>query len=981
MPDRVLEWHPDGKTLLFASQRESGRDRFNQLYTISRAGGLPSKLPMPYGEFATFSPDGKKIAYTLRTTAFRTWKRYRGGMGADIWLFDLSSGSAERITSDPASAEIPLWHGSTIYFLSDRGVEQRLNIWAYDIPTKNLRQVTRFTDYDVHWPSLGPAEMVFEAGGNLHLLNLTSGQSREVPVTVVTDQSTILPAFEKVDGLVQGTTVARDGKRVVMEARGDLFSLPAENGPIVNLTATSGIAERSPAWSPDGRTLAYWSDRTGDYELTVRSLDRPGEERTLTSFGPGFRYAIQWAPNSSMVAFIDHARAIQLYDLTKNRTMTVDRADWLNHGALVDFRMSWSGDSRWLAWARALAGGNRNEVVFLYDTKEGKVHQVTSGYYADTNPVFDPDGKYLYVLTNRTFAPTYGDVDNSFLYPNTTNIAAIALRKDVPSPLAARNDTVAFATAPGKDEGSAENKGTKKDVKPDAGKPKDVVIDLADFESRLVILPPEAGNYARLQAVSGKLVYHRIPNTGSSEKQKPVKFFDLEEREEKTLIDNADAFEVSADGNKVLIRQERAFGIVDLKAGSKLDKKIPTSDMAMKVSPREEWKQIFTDAWRFERDCFYDPGMHGVDWAAARKQYAALLDHAVTRADVNFIIGEMIAELNASHTYRGGGALPSPRNLSVGYLGVDWTFHQGAFRIARIVRGGAWDAAARSPLDQPGVNVREGDYLLAVNGIPVNPAQEPSAAFAGLGGKTVELTVNSVPSLTGARRVVVETMSSEARLRYLAWVEHARKRVEDASEGKVGYIYVPNTAQDGQTELVRQFASQFHKEGLIIDERFNSGGQIPDRFIELLNRPALAYWAVRGAESWQWPPVAHFGPKVMLINGWSGSGGDAFPDYFRKAHLGPLIGTRTWGGLIGISGAPPLIDGGTVTVPTFRMYDPDGRWFREGHGVDPDIEVVDDPALMAKGGDPQLERAVEEVLKLIRQKHPPAPAPPPYEKR
>jgi tricorn protease len=572
-------------------------------------------------------------------------------------------------------------------------------------------------------------------------------------------------------------------------------------------------------------------------------------------------------------------------------------------------------------------------------------------------------------------------VDNSFLYPNTTNIAAIALRRDVPSPLVARNDTVALGPATGKDEGANEKKGTKKEEKPDAGKPKEVGIDLADFESRLVLLPPEAGNYEAIQAVSGKVVYHRLPNTGSSGKEKPVKYFDLEEREEKTLIDNADAFEISHDGKKVLIRQERSYGVVDLKAGAKVEKKIPVGDMAMRVIPREEWKQIFTDAWRFERDYFYDPGMHGVDWSAVRKQYAALLDHAVTRADVNFIIGEMIAELNASHTYRGGGDLQSPRSVPVGYLGVDWSLDQGAFRIARIVRGGSWDAAPRSPLDQPGINVREGDYLLAVNGIPVSTSQEPSAAFAGLAGKTVELTVNSVPSLTGARKVVVETMNSEARLRYLAWVEKSRKRVEEASGGKVGYIYVPNTAADGQTELVRQFSAQFHKVGLVIDERFNSGGQIPDRFIELLNRPPLAFWAVRGAESWQWPPVAHFGPKVMLINGWSGSGGDAFPDYFRKAQLGPLIGMRTWGGLIGISGAPPLIDGGAVTVPTFRMYDPDGKWFREGHGVDPDIEVVDDPALMAKGSDPQLDRAVEEVLKMIQQKRPAEPPQPAYEKR
>jgi tricorn protease len=394
-----------------------------------------------------------------------------------------------------------------------------------------------------------------------------------------------------------------------------------------------------------------------------------------------------------------------------------------------------------------------------------------------------------------------------------------------------------------------------------------------------------------------------------------------------------------------------------------------------------EWHQIFNDAWRFERDFFYDPNMHGLDWDKIGERYRKLIDDAVTRWDVNYVLGELIGELNASHTYRWGGDTEQSESNSVGYLGVDWKLENGAYRIDKIIKGALWDAEVRSPFDQPNVAVSEGDYLLAVNGVPVDASKDIYAAFQGMAGKTIELTINSSPSMNGARKVIVEALPSESRLRHLAWIEVNRKRVDEATDGEIGYIYVRSTGVDAQNELVRQFAAQFNKKGLIIDERFNSGGQIPDRFIELLNRQALAFWAVRDGKNWQWPPVANFGPKVMLINGWSGSGGDAFPDFFKKAGLGTLVGTRTWGGLIGISGSPSLVDGGSVTVPTFRMYDPDGKWFAEGHGVEPDIKVIEDPTQMAKGIDPQLEKAIDEVLRLLKENPPVSPEQPSYEIR
>jgi tricorn protease len=495
-----------------------------------------------------------------------------------------------------------------------------------------------------------------------------------------------------------------------------------------------------------------------------------------------------------------------------------------------------------------------------------------------------------------------------------------------------------------------------------------------------VVLPPKAGNYGDLQAIKGKVLYRRNPRAGSGEEKSPIVFFDLAEREEKTVLDDADRFEATGDGKKMLVMQNRRYAILEIKAAQKFEKPMVTADMEAPIDPRAEWRQMFADAFRFQRDYFYDPNMHGVDWAGMRERYGKLLEDAVTRWDVDFVLGEFIGELNASHTYYGGGDKEVAPARNVGMLGVDWELANGAYRIKRIVRGGPWDADVRSPLAEPGATVKEGEYVLAVNGVPIDTKADPWAAFQGLGNKTALLTVNSTPTDSGARQVVVTCLAGEEELRFRAWVEERRQLVDEASGGKVGYIYVQSTGVDAQNELVRQFMAQWKKEGLIVDERWNSGGQIPDRFIELLNRPALAYWAVRDGESWRWPPVAHRGPQVMLINGWSGSGGDAFPTYFRQAGLGPLIGTRTWGGLIGISGSPPLVDGGSVTVPTFRMYDTKGEWFAEGHGVEPDIEVEDDPSQLAKGVDPQLQRAIKEVMDRVA-KTPRPPARPEYEKR
>lgn len=986
MGDRLVDWYPTGDKLLYTSSRESGKQRFAQFYKVDAAGGISEKLPMAYGEYGSLSPDAKQIAFNERSVLNDTWKRYRGGSNGNIWIFDLTTLASTNITNTDAGCELPMWHQDRIYYMSDRGADQRDNIWMYDIKTKTTTQITNFEDFDIHFPSLGPSEIVYEANGDLYLLDLKTHKSNVVKINVVTDLIAVKPRKQSVSSYIANGGISPDGNRVLFEARGDVFSLPAEEGYIQNLTRTSGVAERFPAWSPDGKYVAYWSDKSGEYELTIRDLTQGAAETKLTAMGAGFRYNIFWSPDSKKMVWVDQTMTFNMYNMDTKEWNKIDQDGRLYEGGLRGWAPSWSADSKWLAYEKGQENGN--QAIYIYNTQTKIKTQATSGFYSDHNPTFDPDGKYLYLITNRNFNPVYSDFDNSWAYPNASQLAAITLTKEQASPLSTENDTVAIAKMEeAKEEAKAEEKpknktkakeeankeGDKEDKKE---KIKETKIDFDLFESRLVVLPPSAGNIGDLRAVSGKIAYARYPNTGSDGENASLKYFDLEEREEKTILDKMDGYDVSADGKKVIVAKEGSFYVVDFAADQKTEKAIAVAEMEATINPMEEWTQIYNDAWRFQRDFFYDKDMHGVDWNAVRTQYAALIPYCVNRADINYVIGEMIGELNASHTYRGGGDGETPKNRAVGYLGIDWEKKDGFFAVKKVIRGAAWDNEVRSPLDEPGINVGAGDFILAVNGIALNEFPDPWAAFEGLAGKTVELTVNSKPSFTGSRNVVVKTLDDETRLRNLAWIESNRMEVDKASGGKIGYIYVPDTGVEGQNELVRQFYGQWNKEGLVIDERFNNGGQIPDRFIELLNRKPLAYWDVRDGQNWQWPPLANFGSMAMLINGWSGSGGDAFPDFFRKAGLGPLIGSRTWGGLIGISGAPGLIDGGMVTVPTFRMYNPDGTWFQEGHGVDPDIEVKEDPTMLAKGVDTQLQKAIETVMKNIAAKgqiHPKVP--------
>ncbi|MBB6325553.1 tricorn protease [Algoriphagus iocasae] len=971
MPDIVQGWSPDGKSILFTSGRESGKERFSQFYTVPVTGGLPSKLPVPYGEFASYSPDGKSLAYTDRSRVNRNWKRYRGGTAPDILVFDLADYRTKNLTQNAANDELPMWMGNSVYYMSDNGPEKRNNLWKYDFSTEENTQLTHFEDYDITFPSNSDSEIVFEAGGKLYLFNASSGESKEVPIQIISDQKAKIPKIISLENSVQNGGLSPDGKRVIVEARGEIFNLPAVEGFVTNETNTSGAAERYPAWSPDGKTLAYWSDATGEYQLMLKTMGSNDAAKVMTKFTNGFHYNIFWSPDSKKLVSINQAMEVQLIDASTGSVKLIDKGKYMFEGNLQSFEVSWSPDSKYIAYG--MSKENRaTSALYLYDIEAGKASKITSGFYSDQNPVFSEDGKYLFFTTNRTFNPVYSDVDNTFIYPNSTGVAVGTLNKSIPSLIALKNDE--FKP---KEEGKDDDK--KEEEKSDES----INFEIDGFENRIEMLDIEPGNFGNLAALEGKLLYVKGPNSGAGSEGAPsLKLYDFKEKESKTVLDGVGGFGLSADKKKVIVYAMGKLAVIDPAPGQKIEKTVPVQDMRMTVVPADEWKQIFNDVWRFERDYFYDPNMHGVDWNLMKSRYGSLVDQANSRRDVNIIIGDLIAELNASHTYNNGGDLESGPNLSVGYLGANFVLENGAYKILEIINGAPWDVEVRSPLSKPGVDVSEGDFILEINGQKIDPSKSIYASLQGLAGKTVQLTVNSSNSLNGARKVLVEPLRSEARLRNLAWINNFRKRVEEATDGKIGYVFVPSTGQDGQNELFRQFYGQMEKEGFIIDERFNNGGQIPDRFVELLDRGPLAFWAVRDGEDWAWPPSGNFGPKVMLINGFSGSGGDAFPDYFRKREVGPLIGTRTWGGLIGISGAPSLIDGGSVTVPTFRMYDPDGTWFKEGHGVDPDIEVVEDFESLAKGTDAQLEAAIKEVMRLLNSNEKfKKPARPSYENR
>jgi tricorn protease len=1104
--EMLCDWMPDGESLIYFAGGTTGLPAQTHLYEVDARGGLPQQMPVPYGANGAVSADGAWLAYTPHTRDNRTWKRYRGGMATDIWLFNLNDGSAERITDWEGTDTLPMWYGQKIYYLSDAGSAHRLNIWEYDTITKKRRQVTNFTEYDVKWPSIGPGggkgEIVFQNGPKLYLLDLQTEKATPVEVIIPGDRPTLRPKKVDYSDYMQGGSVSATGKRGAVEARGDIWSLPAEKGITRNLTRSNATAERNPIWSPDGRWIAYLSDESGEYEIYIMQSDGKGAARQLTTDGSTYRRLLTFSPDSEMICFSDASGAIYLIDVESGEMTHVATDPWATPQPV-----SFSHDSAWLTFSLS-DDANNHGVVHLYNIETGELHPVTDPMFNTFNPVFDREGKFLYAGSTRRFSPRYSDQDTTFIYDDSQVLMAIPLNLDVENPwlpesdeeeweeeeeeeetteddesedgdadeqvaddeteqdeqeeqdaepkspiegvwegmlkglealgvpggeiafkltVVQRDDGTFFAQSESMgessdadeftfDEASGEifSKSTEQGMtsiirgkldgdtlsgtweikemgisgeweatrseeeidedisEGDTDEP--VEITLEGFERRAMLLPVDPGNFGNLSVNNkNQLIYVR-----GGDGMPSIKLFDIEDEDEgeRNVVSGAFGYDMSGDGKKLGVYGPNGMAIVSAAAGQSLSKPVPTNNMKGMIDPREEWRQMFNEAWRLQRDFFYDAGLHGVDWEAVRQRYGAMVDDCVTREDLSYVIGEMIAELNVGHAYYfGGDTERSTPSENVGMLGCDYqlveTDEGTAYRIEKIYEGAPWDADARGPLSQPGVDVKEGDFLLAVNGIELDTSQDPWAPFTGLAGQITELTVSERPVIDEEdetlRRVLIKPARNERSLRYRAWVESKRKMVDEMTDGRVGYIYVPNTGVQGQNELFRQFYGQRHKDGLIIDERWNGGGQIPTRFIELLNRPRTNYWARRHGNDWPWPPDSHQGPKVMLINGLAGSGGDMFPALFRQAELGPLIGTRTWGGLVGISGNPGLVDGGYMSVPTFGYYETDGSWGIEGHGVDPDIEVIDDPSLMSNGADPQLEKAIEVILRDVQR--------------
>ena len=1099
MPQRVThhpttemlsEWTTDGD-LLFTASGMGGVPRAERPYRVNAEGGLPEALPVPYGANSTIDRTGTWLAYTPLQRDRRTWKRYQGGMASDIWLMNLETGESRQVTDWDGTDTMPMWHGDTLYYLSDAGPEHRLNIWQYDVANDTHKQVTDFSDYDVKWPAIGPdnndpAKIVFQLGPSLRVLDPRSGRSKAVNITIPGSGASIRPQMVDASDFIQSWDVSPTGKRALAEARGDIWSLPAKKGSPRNLTRTSGAAERLPSWSPDGRWIAYFSDEPGEYELFVRPSDGSGEARRLTDDLGSYKLGITWAPNSEDILFADKTGTAYLVNVESGERSKIGKNPW---GTFP--KPSFSHDSRWITWA---AGDDNSSSgrIHIYDTSTGETHMVTDSMFNDNAPAFDRKGEWLYFTSNRNFNPSYSELDTTWIYNNSGVLMAVPLRGDIDYPWLEESDEEEWTDEEPEEEDSEDEEESEDGEDTDAIDPDDPVtgtwectaevpqmgevqmtvtlvlndddlvtgtlssdvftgelngvwnaedsslemvlmipggpavtmnltingdslegtaqpegmpdgamitgqravendddddaegeegdedgeeeeaedegfeIDLDGFEQRAMKLPVGVGGFRNL-AVNhrNQLMYVRSGGNGG------IKVFDIsDDSPSEKSAGGGGSFIMSGNGKKIMVPMGGGAMIRDAGPGGG-GNRVVTDPMLTNIVPREEWRQLVKDAWRIQRDWFYDPGLHGVDWDATLEAYLPLVDQASTREDISYLIGEMIGELNVGHAYYWGGDGEQSPSMNVGMLGIDWEIDEGdddtpaAYRVGEIIEGGVWDADSRNPLNRKGVELGEGDYVLAVNDVPMDTSRSPWAAFVGMAGKPVVLTVADSPDAEETRKVVVKTLNNESNLRYRHWIEGRRRHVEESTDGKVGYIYVPNTGRDGQSDLVRQFYGQAHKPALIVDERWNGGGQIPTRFIELMNRPVTNYWARRDSKDWKWPPDSHQGPKAMLINGKAGSGGDMFPWLFKHNNLGPVIGTRTWGGLVGISGNPTLIDGGYTAVPTFGFYETDGTWGIEGHGVEPDVEVIDDPALMRDGGDPQLDKAIEMMLEAL----------------
>jgi tricorn protease len=1019
--DQVVGWTRDGKRVVFRSGRNSAT-RYFQLYTVGLSGGLPEALPLPAAYEGSYSPDGTHLAYvpftnfTESTQFARGLKHYRGGTASPVWIAKLADSSIEKVPRKDSNDSSPMWFDDKVYFLSDR--DGPVSLYAYDTKTKHVSEALATNGMDIKSASAGPDAIVYEQFGSIHLFSPATGKENAVNIQVTGDFPAVRPHFVNAGDRIENANVSPSGARAVFEAHGDIFTVPVEHGDIRDLTNTVGVVERDPAWSPDGKWIAYFSDQSGEYELHLRGQDGMGDAKKFNLGQPSFYYSPTWSPDSKKIAYMDKRLNLWYLNIDDGKPVKVDTNPY---DGGPQFSPVWSPDSRWIAYTRQL--DSSLHAIFIYGLEDKRAHQVTDGLSDAASPAFDKNGKYLYFFASTDVGPVVASSMGGFKVPVTGSAYVIVLRKDLKSPLAPQSDEekvtsdksaaaaedeckAAGEGKPGAQAAADKSKADEKEAKADEKKgekdketkeaeAKEVKIDFENIGQRILALPIPARNYDNMVAGKTHVLYlleGPVVFDGSGGGRILHKF-DVCTRKTDKILDNVGRFVVSSNGEKALYEQlpppnpmgggdgDRPHGHWVIKSVDALGKPgepgkpdgtLHLENMKVYSDPRAEWQQMFRDMVRIERDFFYDPNMHGADLRALATQYQPYVDNVMDRPDLTYIFADMLGEITAQHVYIGGGDRPEVKRVSVGLLGADYTIDHDRYLFAKVYFGENWNPDLRAPLTEPGVNVQQGEYLLAVDGREVHGTDEIYSFFLERAGKAVQLKVGPDPAGKDARTVTVVPIANERNLRLRDWMESNRRKVDELSGGKLAYVYLPDTAIGGFTNFNRYYFAQNSKYGAVIDERFNGGGWIADYIVDWLKRPLLMVAMTREGKDNRIPQVI-FGPKVMLINEEAGSGGDALPWMFRKLGTGPLIGTRTWGGLIGIGGYPSLMDGGGVTAPRWGLFNPDtGEFDVENRGVSPDIEVEFDPAEWRKGRDPQLEKGVEVALQELKE-HPVPP--------
>jgi tricorn protease len=960
----VMTWTPDGKSIIYRSRKQTFNDFIGQLYKVSVNGGLSEEIPLSTGGFCSYSPDGSKLAFNRVMREFRTWKYYKGGMADDVRIFDFNSGEVVNITNNDAQDIFPMWHGDNIYFLSDR--DRTMNLFVYNSGTRQTRKLTNYTDYDIKFPSLGPNSIIYENGGYLYVFDIQTENVTKISITIAEDFYGGRNELKDASKSVSGTDLSPDGKRVVFSARGEVFSVPSEEGITRNLTESSGAHEREAVWSPDGKYIAYLSDVSGEYEIYMEPQDGTSEAVQLTDHADTYKFSIAWSPDSKKILWSDKKLRLQYVNVDTKEVKLVDKSK------IWEFsQFSWSPDSRWIAYVTQLAQNGFGKIM-LFNTETGRSYAVTDDWYSSNSPVFSYDGKYLVFASGRDFNPIYSETEWNHAYQNMERIYMTVLAAGTPNPFSPKNDEVEMKKdEPAKEdakkkEGQGEEEKGRKGEEVKRGEVALTKIDTAGLGDRVIGLPVRPSNYFNITCLDDKVYYNDMLADGDGVS---LKFYDLKKKEE-TELGKGMFYGISFDGKKMLVAQEGKYAVIDLPAGKiNLTKYVDLSGLKAYVNKDEEWKQIFDEAWRQMRDFFYVENMHGVDWPAMKEKYGQMLPYVNNRNDLNYLIGEMIAELSIGHAYVSGGDKPAPERIKTGLLGAKISKDaSGYFKVDKILKGENWNKSMKSPLTEIGVNVKEGDFILAVDGKATDKMPDLYASLLGKGGKPVELTVNSTASLTGSRKVIITPIEDEASLYYYNWVQHNVEYVNSKTNGEVGYIHIPDMGPEGLNEFVKYFYPQLSKKGLIIDDRGNGGGNVSPMIIERLRREITRSNMARNVEiPSHTPRQMMLGPMVLLINQYSASDGDLFPYAFKKHAMGTIIGMRTWGGVVGIRGSLPFIDGMDLRKPEFASYSSEtSDWIIEGIGVEPDIYVDNDPAQEFKGIDAQLDRAIELIKVQVK---------------